>query len=530
MDMVEIAVEELQFDLDLINLLFAEPAMEDGYVGDANGGSGGSSDSGNGDSKSASSDSKGGDDKKEKSDAAANDNKSDNKKDDKKDDEKDDGKKLKQVDFRKVDQGKINIVVHKVLDMINKKRDSDDKYDVKSGTKGTATEDGNLLIKMASAGNYKFFDVTVKVSSTKENDPSDPKAVITYTKDNEINDDDRQDLKSLGEDYIFKALANGDTKAEDLEIVKYVDNNRVAIVHNKKTGKTIKFIAGSSKNDTSTTELTPEEVKKYDVNKHRDPNAERGFGEKIESFFKMIWELIERAIAKIKEKLARCASGQKTFAKEIAKIQKEKKKPNMDIKVKNYIYNDSVIEKLGARVSEIFDEIKGAITEIKENADDNYDATDDDDKKWVAKMTENPFASIASAMGIDGEIGGAGDFFNAVRRMYRGSEDVVEFKLSSRPNELKIAENFVKSYDVEFNKILDKIDKTKKEFEPFKRTMDRLKNANKNKDNFAGMEKILNIIGKQYTVVINCYSFMASLLQERVYNCRNLFRRAYGAI
>lgn len=519
--MVEIAVEELQFDLDLINLLFAEPAMEDGYVGDANGGtSGGNS----GDSKPASSDPKDGNDKKGTSDSTANNNNSDDKKDDDKKDEKKKDGKVKLVDCRKYSRQKVLSLAKKSMDEMNAKLKPDEPRYTYEEKNVHVEDDGRGIfifhVKQGGQGDI-IHEIVVKA---KDGDPENNPQITGKTTDD--NKDNLTNLQELSEDELKKKFSLN----ENTKIYGFKENGTVMYAHDKKEDQWYKCTASINPAKNNKTPASPEEIKMYNVNKHRSPDSERGFGEKIESFFKMIWELIDRAIAKIKEKLARCTSGQKTFAKEIDKIIKAKKKPNMDIKVKNYLYDDSVIEKLNKGVDVIFGEIKEMINDIKDNPDQDFDADTEDNKKWFKKITENPFMSIAGDVGIQGEIGGAGDFFNAVRRMYRGSEDVVEFKLSSRPNELETAKNFVKSYDTEFNKILNKIDKTKKEFEPFKRTMDRLKNANKSKDNFAGMEKILNMLGKQYTVVINCYSFMASLLQERVYNCRNLFRRAYGAI
>ena len=524
--MVEIAVEELQFDLDLINLLFAEPAMEDGYVGDTNGGSGGSSDSSKGDSKSASSDAKGGDDKKETPNSTANTSKSDNKKDDDEKDEKKKDGKPRFVIWTDSPRSEVIALVKKEIDKLNAKSDDDKTIYVTNDDIKISEEDPtviNVYAKDKENGKpYLAAQIKQKAKDGKLNAPDAKTTTTAVPRENSnfIN------LQEMDKDELKKKFGLNDNTT----IYGFKENGTVMYAHDKKGDQWYKCTASINPAKNNKTPASPEEIKMYDVNKHRSPDSERGFGEKIESFFKMIWELIERAIAKIKEKLARCTSGQKTFAKEIEKIKKAKKKPNMDIKVKNYIYNDDIINKLNNSVNGLFEGVKKAILFVKENADRNFDPEDDSEKKLLGILEDNPFATMGAAMGINGTIGSAGDFFNAVRRMYRGSEDVVEFKLSSKPNELATAENFVKSYDIEFNKILDKIDKTKKEFEPFKRTMDRIKSANKNKDNFEGLSKLLNALGKQYTVVINCYSFMASLLQERVYNCRNLFRRAYGAI
>ena len=303
-----------------------------------------------------------------------------------------------------------------------------------------------------------------------------------------------------------------------------------------------------STKDNSATEKNP---KMYDVNKHRDDNDKADFISKIESFFKMIFEMITRAISTIKAKFARAVSGQKTFAKEMEKLQKNKK-PNLELKCKNYLYNDKVIENLTnslnigyTNTTRTLDALFNVFSKIKDDPDgfDNttiYFYLDNGNYAQIAikdiekKSSDYMIAfisAIGNSIGIKGELGGAGDFYDAVRRMFRGSSDVVEFQLKAKQEELSKAMYFIKNYEGIVNSYLNKLDDVTKNFKRYQTVIGRYKNADIPKsDGRSNFNFLLTQLNKGVTFICNCYTFIVSLMQERLLNCRNLIRRAYGKI
>lgn len=312
-----------------------------------------------------------------------------------------------------------------------------------------------------------------------------------------------------------------------------------------------------SSSDTPTSDNTDDESsdekkpKMYDVNKHREDDDSANFMSKIESFFKMIFEMITRAINNIKAKFTRAVSGQKTFAKEMEKLQKNKK-PNFELKCKNYLYNDSVITKLYGVLDKFYElETSGlnvCFNEFQKVKDDPEGFNKLTIKCVTANgttatvMIKDAVASnaeahriditfIANQIGIKGELSGEGDFFNAVRKMFRGSVDPVEFQLKAKPDEFNKASEFIKNYEHTVNIYLTKLDITQKNWKKYQNIIGRYKNADIPKsEGRTAFNKLLTQASKSVTFICGCYTFMVSLMQERLLNCRNLIRRAYGKI
>ena len=275
----------------------------------------------------------------------------------------------------------------------------------------------------------------------------------------------------------------------------------------------------------------------YNVNENRSNDTKRDFAARIDSFVKMIFELIERALARIRVKFAKMQSSQKSFVVEIKKIQKTRS-INYDLKCKNYIYDDGVIIKLDRVLATEYNTIKPSINEwinTFRNIIHKPDGpgVDKAAEEYIQKHEKDGegevYTNIAKNIGFKGELGGEGDFFNGVRRMYRGTEDVVEFALRARREELSKAENFMENYSDYVDAYVGQLDKVRDSFTSFKREITNIKNASVEKtDALKKIDKNLAFLSKKVSFIINCYTFIVSLLQERLYNCRSLVRRAYG--
>lgn len=309
--------------------------------------------------------------------------------------------------------------------------------------------------------------------------------------------------------------------------------------------------ASKSSTDDSTSTSSDDKPKMYDVNKHRDYDDKADFMSKIESFFKMVFEMITRAINNIKAKFTRAVSGQKTFAKEMEKLQKNKK-PNFELKCKNYLYNDSVINKLYTVLDKIYNANAKGCTVMFNAFQKVKDDPEGLNNLGVPTITENgnittvPLTEavksdgetmrtyitlIASTLGIKGEMSGEGDFFDAVRRMFRGSVDPVEFQLKAKPDEFNKAFDFIKNYEKTVKIYMDKLDETKKDWSRYQTIIGRFKNADIPKsEGRTAFNKMMSQSTKGVTFICSCYTFIVSLMQERLLNCRNLIRRAYGKI
>ena len=307
--------------------------------------------------------------------------------------------------------------------------------------------------------------------------------------------------------------------------------------------------ASSTSSDSSSSD--EKKPKMYDVNKHREDSDTAGFMQKIESFFKMVFEMITRAITNIKAKFTRAVSGQKTFAKEMEKLQKNKK-PNFELKCKNYLYNDNIINRLYTSIDKAYvtttkslevlfnhfqkvkDDPNGFnATTISIITDDGgittMDIKDASEKGFDASVAITTF--IGNDIGIKGQLGGEGEFFNAVRKMFRGSDEPVEFQLKAKPGEYDKAFNFIKNYEKTVQIYTTKLDQTEKNFKKYQMIIARYKNADIPKsEGRSAFNRVLNYHTKTVTFICSCYTFIVSLLQERLLNCRNLIRRAYGKI
>lgn len=303
--------------------------------------------------------------------------------------------------------------------------------------------------------------------------------------------------------------------------------------------------------DSSNDSDSDSKPKMYDVNKHREDDDKADFMSKVESLFKMIFEMITRAVTNIKAKFTKAVSGQKTFAKEMEKLQKNKK-PNFELKCKNYLYNDDIINRLYGALDKTY----GDITKCLEILFNHFQNVKDDPEGFnntsVPVITENGGTTmmkikdavqtnsdmmvamtshIGNAIGIKGQVGGEGEFFNAARKMYRGSEDPVEFQLKAKPNEFNKAFDFIKNYERTVNTFLAKLDSVSKNFKKYQNIIGRYKNADIPKsEGRTAFNKLLTQHSKGVTFICSCYTFIVSLMQERLLNCRNLIRRAYGKI
>lgn len=536
MDIVDIAVEELQFEYSLFDSFFnefPEPAMEDGYIPYDTSYKRDQHDKPSND-KSAT------DNNKDNSSANdSNTNKSTA-------NDKPEEKKKQLADLHKVSKSIIERAFQKSLDEDNKKRDDNDKLAFSGSF--VISDDGINATRLAKtpSGDSKIYQIAVKTSNP-DHFPNSPDDLTVKSTTNENGAD------KSGEFVNLKEMSESDLKArveksfgQDWEYIGVDRDNVTAYAHNTKTNEWQTFKIPVKTNTPKKGPADPEKVKMYDVNKHRNVDDKVDFISKIESFFKMIFEMITRAINNIKVKFTRAVSGQKSFAKEMEKLQKNKK-PNLKLKCKNYLYNDAVIAKLYNALSEQYKFATGVLNKL---FNDFNKVKDDPEgfnnmqlptangdvalKDAVINRSDNIIdlmSMISEKLGINGQINGEGDFFDAVRKMFRGSVDPVEFQLEAKPEEFRKAFDFIKNYDNTANIPVNKLDETQKDFKRYQTIIGRYKNADipksEGRDNF---NKMLSIMNKHVVFICSCYTFIVSLLQERLLNCRNLIRRAYGKI
>ncbi len=259
-----------------------------------------------------------------------------------------------------------------------------------------------------------------------------------------------------------------------------------------------------------------------------------GFIRRLEDIVKYLAEMINRAIVNTQAKVAKASTGSKTFTAAMHKWAKSKK-PNLTLKITNYVYNDNIMLKITQVLESLDDKVVNKKTEIM-NSYVKYSQASMNDEEFDTALTaiNNKYPELEDVYTYIGKtvanhkdkVDGAGSLYNILRQKYHSDKDK-EVRILTQA-ELMQCTAFVEDYESGIGKLNKSMEALKKKVDSFKNDVNRIKQFNATQKNMNNLSKSVNEYTTQTTFLVNFCTFAISLLQERYVNCQLVIKRAYG--